>query len=142
MVQTEGIRYWRDMRARYNLIGRRCGKCSRVYFPARSICLDCHRHSIGKMDPYKLQGRGTVSTFTIVHDGDPRFGVQVPYILALIQMEEGPRMTAQLVDIDPPQVTIGMRVHTVFRKIGTVHTEGVIHYGYKFAPDSMPHLRA
>ena len=142
MVQTEGIRYWRDLRGRYNLIGRRCGKCSRVYFPPRSICLDCHRHSIGKMDAYQLRGNGSVSTYTIVHDGDPRFGLQVPYILALIQLDEGPRLTAQLVDVAPTEVKIGMKVHPVFRKIGSVHTEGVIHYGYKFSPDSVPHMRS
>lgn len=58
--------------------------------------------------------------------------VQGQYAVAIIRLAEGPQVVAQLVDIDPQQVTIGMKVHRVLRRIYT--QEGVVRYGYKFAP--------
>ena len=59
-----------------------------------------------------------------------------PYILALIELEEGCRLTSQIIDVDPAQVKIGMRVEAAFRKLGQEGEAGIIHYGYKFRPTS------
>jgi hypothetical protein len=64
--------------------------------------------------------------------------MQIPYIVAIIQLEEGPRVTGQLVDCDPSQIKIGMKVQSCFRKIREEGKSGVIHYGYKFMPCTSP----
>jgi len=57
-----------------------------------------------------------------------------PYVLAIVEMEEGCRLTSQVIDVDPAQVKIGMQVEAAFRKLGQEGESGIIHYGYKFRP--------
>ncbi|TLZ90815.1 MAG: transcriptional regulator, partial [Methanobacteriota archaeon] len=57
-----------------------------------------------------------------------------PYVMAIIEMDEGVRLTSQLIDVKAEDVTIGMKVQSAFRKLGQEGEAGVIHYGYKFRP--------
>jgi uncharacterized protein len=129
-------RFWRETPRRYNLGGNRCAECQTIYFPPRSVCPSCqtHRRSLGKMEPYSLSGEGEVFSYTIVHEAAEGFEMQVPYALALIQTPEGPLLTGQVVDVEPEDVRIGMKVRAAFRKLREDGEAGVIHYGYKFAP--------
>jgi uncharacterized OB-fold protein len=135
MTGLAGVRFWRETKSRYNLTGNKCGVCGTVYFPPRPVCTRCHRESIGRMEESRLKGTGEVLTWTLVHEPRPDFEIQVPYILAIVRLDEGPAILAQLVDCAPGQVAIGTRVHSVFRKIGEEGKSGVIYYGYKFVPD-------
>jgi hypothetical protein len=62
------------------------------------------------------------------------FEGQRPYTVALVKLDEGPLVTAQLTDVDENDVRIGMRVEMVTRKLREEGTEGQIVYGYKFRP--------
>jgi len=130
-------RFWRETPRRYNLGGSKCTTCGTVYFPPRPVCPECthHRQSIEKMVPFQLSGAGEVLSFTIVHEAAEGFEMQVPYVLALVKTDEGPVLTGQVVDLEPQNVRIGQRVHATFRKLREEGAAGVIHYGYKFAPD-------
>jgi hypothetical protein len=88
------------------------------------------------MEDYKLKGTAKIFTYTIIHTAPPEFVKQQPYIIAIVELDEGPRLTAQLVDIEPENVKIGLRVKAVFRKIKEDGLKGVIYYGYKFKPIS------
>ena len=129
-------RFWRETPRRYNLGGSRCENCQAVYFPPRSVCPTCakHRQSLGKMVPMQLSGEGEVFSYTVVHDAAEGFEMQVPYVLAIVRTPEGPMLTGQVVDIDPAEVRIGLRVQSAFRKLREEGKAGVIHYGYKFTP--------
>lgn len=59
---------------------------------------------------------------------------QKPYTVALVKLDEGPMVTAQLTDVDASDVKIGMRVEMVTRKLREEGDEGQIIYGYKFRP--------
>jgi uncharacterized OB-fold protein len=128
-------RFWREQENRYNLIGMKCNNCGKVYFPPKDMCTSCHRLSIGKMEKFKINGTGKVISYSIVHEGPEAFQMQIPYIIAIIEFDEGTRVTGQIVDCEPEEVSIDMPVHTVFRKIHEEGKSGVIHYGYKFRPD-------
>ena len=130
-------RFWRETPRRYNLGGSKCTVCSTVYFPPRAVCPVCtsHRQSIEKMVPFQLSGYGEVLSYTVVHEAAEGFEMQVPYVVALVRTDEGPVLTGQVVDIEPAVVRIGLRVHATFRKLREEGAAGVIHYGYKFAPD-------
>ena len=134
-------RFWRETPRRYNLGGSRCTVCSTVYFPPRAVCPQCthHRETIGRMVPQQLTGDGEVFSFSVVHDPAEGFEMQVPYVLALVKTVEGPMLTGQVVDIEPNEVRIGLRVHATFRRLREEGKAGVIHYGYKFAPSEEPH---
>lgn len=127
-------RFWREIASRYNLVGTKCGNCGKLDFPPRSVCPDCGRKSIGKMERHQLSGIGTVVTYTTIHDAPSQFDMQKPYVMAIIETDEGVRLTAQLIDVKPNDVRIGMPVQATFRRLGQEGEAGVIHYGYKFRP--------
>lgn len=82
---------------------------------------------------FQFAGKGSVYSYTIVTDPPAGFEEQAPYVLALVQLDEGPLVTAQLTDLGEP-VTVGMRVEMVTRKLRTEGESGMIVYGYKFRP--------
>jgi len=127
-------RFWREISSRYNFIGSKCGSCGALDFPPRAVCPRCGRRSVGKMERLKLGGRGKVVTFTIVHDAPKAFDMMKPYVLAIVELDEGLRVTSQVIDVDPAEVKIGMPVESAFRKLGEEGEAGIIHYGYKFRP--------
>jgi hypothetical protein len=127
-------RYWRENPSRYNLAATKCGVCGRVFLPPRAVCSNCHRKSIGKMQAIQLKGEGEVFSFTTVHDAPSQFEMLKPYVMVMVKMEEGGMLTSQLIDVDPKDVKIGMRVKTTLRRVGEDGEAGVIYYGYKFKP--------
>ena len=127
-------REWREIPGRYNLKGSKCPVCGKVYFPSRDLCPHCRRASIGKMEPYALSREGEVYTFSIIHDA-PDFATKLkPYAVAMVKTTDGVMISAQLVDVDPSEVKIGMPVRAVLRKISSDGPDGIIRYGYKFVP--------
>ncbi len=78
-------------------------------------------------------GSGVVYSYTVVQDAPENFAEQAPYILALVKLDEGAIVTAQLTDIDAG-IAIGDRVEMVTRKLSTEGKQGTIVYGYKFRP--------
>jgi hypothetical protein len=81
-----------------------------------------------------LSGRGEVYSFSLMYNAPRGFEEQKPYTIALIKLDDGPMVTAQLTDIEHDQVQIGMRVEMVTRKLREDGAEGQIIYGYKFRP--------
>lgn len=124
-------RFWREIPVRYNLEASVCTVCEDVQFPPREVCPTCRRASIGKMERRDLSGRGSVLEWTRVHKAAPGYEGQVPYVVALIQTEEGPVLTGQIVDHDGRDLD-GAAVRSVFRRIGEDGDAGVIHYGTKW----------
>ena len=124
-------RNWRLRAQRYRLEGGRCGSCSAVSFPPRPVCLECGAEDI---EPHRLSGRGTVYSYTVLYQGPESFDGGVPYAVALIDLDEGPRITAMLTDIDPEEVDFGMPVEMVVRVTNTDGERGPINYSYKFRP--------
>ena len=124
-------RFWRKIPQRYNLIGTRCEKCGRHFFPPRTFCPDCRRH--GKISGHQFSGKGTVVTYTVIQTAPDQFSSPGPYVLAIIRLDEGPQMTSQIV-CDPADIRIGMRVKSIFRRIAADGESGIIHYGTKFVP--------
>jgi hypothetical protein len=78
-----------------------------------------------------LSRTGVVYSYTTLTEPPEGFEAQAPYSLALIQLDDGPLVTAQLTDLDGP-ITIGDRVEMVTRKLNSGGDKGMIVYGYKF----------
>jgi len=132
MSESAVPRFWREIPQRYNLLGNQCGSCNHVYFPPRESCPYCRRKSMGKMKDIKLSGKGKIVSYTIIHSAPENFEGQAPYPMAIIKLDEGPKVTAQIVDCNSDDVKIGMHVNVTFRKIQTDGYVGAIYYGYKF----------
>ncbi len=127
----EVSRHWRLKEQRYSLVGETCEHCGVKLFPPRDVCLACEAPA---KELYTFTGLGEVYSYTTVYDAPAGFEHQAPYTVALVKLEEGPLVTAQLTDIDKDSVQIGMPVEMVTRKLYAEGDEGTIVYGYKFRP--------
>nr|PZN29627.1 MAG: hypothetical protein DIU80_09060 [Chloroflexota bacterium] len=123
----ELAKHWRVRPARYRLEGQRNHATGEVRFPPAPSATD-------DWEPLALSGRGTVYSFTVVHQPPDGYEDQAPYLLALVRLEEGPLVTAQLTDCDAEQAAIDMPVEMVTRKLRDLGPDGLIVYGYKFRP--------
>ncbi len=117
-------RFWRKIKYRYELIGSYCENCGNYYYPARNFCPVCRRK--GRIREVNMPDEGKVLSFSVVREGEP-------YIVALIQLENGAKIMSQLV-CSPEEARVGMRVRKVFRRYSEEGEEGIINYGTKFAP--------
>ncbi len=125
-------RHWRLKKQRYALIGEVCPHCDAKLFPPRDICTECGQNA--KVE-FAFSGRGEVFSYTTIYDAPAGYESQTPYTVALVKLEEGPVITAQLTDLGEEKVEIGMPVEMVTRKLRSDGDErGVIVYGYKFRP--------
>lgn len=127
---SDTVRTWRHIQQRYNLIGTKCNTCGRVFFPSRVICPDCRRK--GVLEPFQFSGKGKIYSFSIIRSASDDFKKIAPYAVAIIELEEGAKLTSQLVDCDVENIEIGDPVEMVFRKIREDGKDGVISYGFKF----------
>ena len=121
---------WRRIPERYRLTGSACENCKTNYFPTRKLCPKCRRK--GKIVMKQFSGKGKIYSFTEVTAGPAGFELEVPYLLAIVELDEGPRLAAQVVGVGEKDVKIGDRLEMIFRKIMEDSPEGLIHYGYKF----------
>jgi uncharacterized OB-fold protein len=84
--------------------------------------------------PHNLTGCGEVYSFSTMYNVPHGFEDQKPYTIALVRLDDGPMVTAQLTDVDESDLRIGLRVEMVTRKLREDGPEGQIIYGYKFRP--------
>ena len=127
-------RNWRLQQQRYRLVGEICERCGARIFPPRDVCPDCEAPA---KTPLVFSGRGEVYSYSTVYHPPRGFEEFAPYTVALVQLEEGPMVTAQLTDVDAEQVRVGMPVEMVTRKVQSGGENGAIIYGYKFRPSGL-----
>lgn len=127
----EVSRHWRLQEQRYKLVGETCDSCGVKLFPPRDVCLECQAPAY---ELYTFTGLGELYSFTTIYDAPAGFEHSAPYTVALVKLEEGPIVTAQLTDLDESELSIGMPLEMVTRKLRTDGEEGMIVYGYKFRP--------
>ena len=124
-------RYWRRKAFKYRLEGFRCDECGQFHFSPRIVCRKCRSR---RLSPARLTARGKLLAHTIVRTSTPLFEQQIPYIVGLIQTEEGDMVVAQLTDCEPEELREGAIMEATFRRIRTDGESKIIQYGYKFRP--------
>ena len=98
--------YW-EAAADGRLLFQRCTACGNRQFYPRAMCTAC----AGDPEWVEASGRGTVHTFTVIRQNwSEPFRSQLPYVVAMVDLDEGVRMMAGLTDCDPAEVRIGMAV--------------------------------
>ena len=114
--QPESDFYWERARAR-ELWLRRCNACDRAYFYPRDFCPVCGGRDVDWM---QASGKGTLHAFAIVHRAPtPAFRDRVPFVAAMVDLEDGARVPANLVGVepDPSRIAIGMPVEVDFHDL-------------------------
>ncbi|MDE2836258.1 MAG: Zn-ribbon domain-containing OB-fold protein [Chloroflexota bacterium] len=121
--------FWEGCRA-HQLVLQRCSSCDAFRFPPSVICPECLSTD---WEVAPLSGRGTVHTFGVYHRlYHKAFEPELPYVVGIIELEEGPRLLSNVVGCRPEDVYCGMSVRVVFEDITDEATL------YKFEPDSPP----
>ncbi|MDR3282925.1 MAG: Zn-ribbon domain-containing OB-fold protein [Candidatus Methanoplasma sp.] len=128
-------REWREIPGRYNLEGSKCECCGKVYFPKRDFCPKCRRESLGKVSKHKIDRKGDIFSFSIIHEAPECNDFLKPYAVVFVKTKDDVLIAGQLVDADLDKIQIGMPVRAVLRKLDSDGASGVIHYGFKFVPD-------
>jgi hypothetical protein len=107
--------FW-DHAAAGRLAFQRCRACGRFQHPPGPVCRACGGRELG-FDP--VSGRGTVYTYTVTHHRVVPGFDDVPYAVALIELEEQPglRMLANVLEFEPTEVRVGMEVEVVFEDL-------------------------
>jgi uncharacterized OB-fold protein len=124
-------RYWREIPQRYRLEAAKCKNCGFVAFPPRLVCPRCHSRAF---DTTILANAGKIVTYTIIRVPPQPFSDQAPYAVGIVELDDGVRLTGQIVDCAFEELKVGLRVKIEFRKVYEEGAAGVIYYGYKFVP--------
>ncbi len=104
---TEFADYLKDGK----LMATKCKKCGESSFPPRADCLNCLSDDF---DWVEISGKGTLHTYTVIHAAPTGFDDIAPYILGLVDLDEGGRLVAWI-DVPEEEVKIGMRLKAVPR---------------------------
>ncbi len=125
-------RHWRLKKQRYALVGEVCPHCQSKIFPPRDVCPYCGGEA---KTEFAFSGKGRIYSYTVMRDAPAGFEQNAPYTVAIVHLEEGPMVTAQLTDLGDQPVEIGMPVEMVTRRIRENEPKkGMLVYGYKFRP--------
>src|ERR1700730_13709691 len=105
-------RYW-EAAAQGVLVVQQCDTCGRSQLYPRVVCAACHGDELRWVP---ASGEGTVYTYSVVYRPMANYSEPVPYIVAVVELEEGPRLTTRLVGLGPEDPFIGMRVGVDFEE--------------------------
>ena len=114
--QPEWDFYWEKAKA-HELWIMHCDDCRQAYFYPRAICPNCFSRNTRWL---QTTGRGRLYAFAIVHRAPtPAFREHVPYVAAIVLLDEGARIPTNLVDVEmePTKINIGMPVEVVFEDV-------------------------
>ncbi|MEV1020335.1 Zn-ribbon domain-containing OB-fold protein [Streptomyces sp. NPDC050264] len=110
--------YW-DAAAEGRLLLRQCSACRRAHHYPREFCPFCWSDDPGVVRWRVASGRAELYTWSVVHRNDlPPFGGRTPYVAAVVDLAEGPRMMTEIVDCAEADLHVGMRLQVAFRQDG------------------------
>jgi uncharacterized OB-fold protein len=124
-------RAWREYPKRYRYEAAVCKKCGKWHFPARLVCDECHGQ---EFETKAMRRTGKILTYTVIRVPPAPFKDEAPFAVAVVEMDDGPRITTQVADWRESELKIGQPVRLEFRKIQTDGEAGPIQYGYKAVP--------
>ena len=124
-------RIWREFPQRYRFEASKFKKSGKTYFPPRDIEPET---GDTEQETVRLPDTGKVATYTVIRVGPSDFTDEVPYALAVVEVEGGVRLMAQLVDVPLENIETGLPVRLEFRKIYQEGEAGIICYGHKAVP--------
>lgn len=113
-VYPEELPFWDSARER-RLKLQQCGRCKRVWYPIGPACPYCFSTNFAWSI---MTGRGVIHNFVVYHKAwTPWFEKHVPYAVVQVELEEGPRLTTNLLDCAIQDIKIGMAVEAAYEDI-------------------------
>jgi len=115
-ITPEAKPYWDGLKEQKLLVPR-CAECGHVFFYPRILCPRCHSRNLTWVE---TSGKGKLYAFEIAYQSfNPAMKVRPPYVLAMIELDEGPRLMSNLINAepDPKVLKCDMRVEVVFSRL-------------------------
>jgi uncharacterized OB-fold protein len=106
--------YWEGL-TQGELRIQHCNACAKAVFYPRSICPHCHSDQLSWI---VASGKGTIYSYTVAHQGFGPFAADVPFVIAIVELEEGARMMSRIVDAPRERVVVGAAVRVTFESVG------------------------
>ena len=121
---TESQPFW-DALARHELVVQRCGSCGRFWFPPANRCQHCWSERFAWT---AVSGRGRLYSFTVFRRAyAPELADQLPYVVGVVELDEGPRLITNVVGCEPDEVRVDMPVEVVFEDLA----DGVVLHAFR-----------
>ena len=115
LITTADKPFWEAAR-RHELTAYHCQNCGAYY----SVVVDCVKCSAPRMEWVKVSGKGKIYTYTVYHQiYNPLWKEDIPYNAAWVQLEEGPIMLSNIVDIKKEDLRVGLPVEVIFDDVTT-----------------------
>ncbi len=103
------------------LMGAKCIKCGKIMLPPRPICIQCYSENL---EWIKLENKGKLLTYTIIHVAPPQFQHLVPYAVGIIELEKGLKLPGMIKGTDFDKIKIGMELKIEVEPVTKEETEG------------------
>lgn len=116
---------------RHRLEGSRCDQCGAMFLGQREVCPACSGR--GCLSPMRLSDRGRVYSFTTIHRSFP--GIPVPFVMAVVDLENGPSVRGNIVGVDHTKVYFDMPVKLTYFDSQQKDTAGNPYIAFAFIPD-------
>ena len=114
VVTEENRPFWEGCQ-QGKLLLQYCSECQQYQFYPRLYCMHC---GSGTLRWVEASGKGVIYSYTIIHQNkSPEFVLDTPYNVAIVQLEEGPRMMSNIVDIDSTELQVDLPVTVVFDQV-------------------------
>lgn len=114
IIDPDTAAYWRAARD-HRLLIKRCADCGRCHFYPRELCPHCHSDAVEWIE---AKGLGTIYSYTIARrPAGPAFKADAPYVIAIVELDEGPRMMTNIIGSPPDSVRIGQRVVVTYEDV-------------------------
>lgn len=114
IAEPDGVTQpWWDATKERRLVVQSCEGCGQLQHYPRPVCTSCGSTSLGFTS---ASGRGTVHSYTVVHRA-PNPAMEPPYVVALVDLDEGVRMLTNVVGCDPSEVRCDMRVRVAWEPL-------------------------
>lgn len=113
-VSPDNEPFWTACRE-HRLVLPFCAECGKPHLPPGPVCPYCFSD---RLDWREASGRGTVSTWVVVHKvWFPAFEDDVPYNVVQVELDEGPRLTARMIDTENDAIEVGQKVEIAFQDV-------------------------
>jgi uncharacterized OB-fold protein len=114
IIDPDTAPYWKAS-TEHRLLIKHCRDCSQHHFYPRELCPHCHSDAV---DWVQAKGTGSIYSFTIARrPAGPAFKPDAPYVVAIVALDEGPRMMTNITGSPPESIRIGQRVVVAYEDI-------------------------
>lgn len=112
IIYRSSTPFWEGIKEKKLLI-QKCRDCGKILHPPRPMCPGCHST---ECEHIEASGKGTIYSYT-TYSKSPHKSFKAPYSVVLVELDEGPRLISNMVDVKPEDIEIGMPVEVAFDKI-------------------------